>query len=276
MTQQSAGSRLPEWTVMYALHDAFRRDLDAMLAAKAGPAAVRARWAVFRDQLEFHHTAEDQVMWPPVRAKLAGDPDGLALMDAMQDEHRLIDPLLAEVDHALGDGAAQAGLTEALARLRTTLASHLAHEEADALPLITNVMTRAGVVAIFKELGRIGGLRSGLRRGAVMFPWALSEASPQTQADVLRYLPRPARLLYRAVWLPRYRRRINALGPGGFVLLSSESIARTKDGAADERGPGTGALGAADARADRRADPHDHLRGVGGAGGGDGDAGGRP
>src|ERR1700751_2255070 len=95
--QQSAGHRLPEWTIMYALHDAFRRDLDTMLAPNAGPAAVRARWAVFRDQLEFHHTAEDEVMWPPVRARLADDPDGLALMDAMQDENRLIDLLTAAV-----------------------------------------------------------------------------------------------------------------------------------------------------------------------------------
>lgn len=204
--QQSAGSRLPEWTIMYALHDAFRRDLDAMLAPNAGPAAVRARWAVFRDQLEFHHTAEDEVMWPPVRARLADDPDGLALMDAMQDEHKLIDPLLAAVDDALTGEAGQARLADALTGLRTVLASHLAHEETDALPLITTVMTRAGVTAIFKELGRIGGLRSGLRRGAVMFPWALSGASPQTQAQVIGSLPPPARLLYRAVWLPRYRR----------------------------------------------------------------------
>jgi hypothetical protein len=28
-------------------------------------------------------------------------PDGLTLLDAMDDEHRLIDPLLAAVDHAL-------------------------------------------------------------------------------------------------------------------------------------------------------------------------------
>jgi hypothetical protein len=208
--QQSAGSRLPEWMIMYVLHDAFRRDLAEMEASAASPAAVRARWDVFRDQLEFHHTAEDEVMWPPVRARLDGDPDGLALMDAMEDEHRLIDPLLAAVDEALADGGGQSGLATALSRLHGTLASHLAHEEADALPLITRVMTTAGVAAIFKELGRIGGLRSGLRRGAVMFPWALSGASPQTQAQVIGYLPPPARLLYRAVWLPRYRRRASS------------------------------------------------------------------
>lgn len=58
-------------------------------------------------------------MWPPVRAKLADDPDGLALLDAMEDEHRLIDPLLAAADDALANGAGPGQLAAALARLRT-------------------------------------------------------------------------------------------------------------------------------------------------------------
>ena len=43
--QQATGGRLPEWALMYALHDAFRRDLDALAATRAGPDAIRARWA---------------------------------------------------------------------------------------------------------------------------------------------------------------------------------------------------------------------------------------
>lgn len=203
MTEQQMAHRLPEWTIMYALHDAFRRDLDALLATKASPAAVHARWAIFRDQLHFHHLAEDQAMWPPVRAKLADDPDGLALLEAMEDEHRLIDPLLAAVDDALDMGASRAELTTLLSRLRTTLDSHLAHEETGTLPLISQIMTHAELNGIFKALGRTGGIR----RGAVMFPWALSEAAPETQAQVLSQLPPPARLLYRAIWLPRHRHR---------------------------------------------------------------------
>src|SRR6516225_4581656 len=122
---QATGARLPEWALMYALHDAFRRDLDALAATSASPDAIRARWAVFRDQLQFHHTAEDQVMWPPVRARLAKDPDGLALIDAMEQEHQLIDPLLAAVDDALTARPGQSRLGGPLSQLRTTLASHL-------------------------------------------------------------------------------------------------------------------------------------------------------
>lgn len=148
MTQQGTThrSRNTYWTLMHAQHDAFRRDLDDLLATSADRRSVRARWTLFRDQLHFHHTAEDTAMWPPVRAKLTGDPVGLALMDAMEEEHKLIDPLLAATDDALA--------------------------------------TRAGDMR----------LRN------------LSTATPHVRALVLGQLPAPARLLYRAKWLPRYTR----------------------------------------------------------------------
>jgi hypothetical protein len=202
VTGQETADRLPEWALMYVLHDAFRRDLDALVATRADPAAVRARWAIFRDQLVFHHTAEDQVMWPPVRARLAGNRDGLALMDVMEDEHAQIDPLLAAVDDALAAGGGRAGLSAPLDRVRASVTGHLAHEEADALPLISKVMDTAGVAAIFAGFAKLGGLK----RGATLLPWALSDASPDVSAQVLSQLPPPARLLYRAIWLPRHRR----------------------------------------------------------------------
>jgi iron-sulfur cluster repair protein YtfE (RIC family) len=69
-------------------------------------------------------------------------------------------------------------LRSLLSQLRTTLASHLAHEEADALPLISQVMTGAELTAIRKAIAKM----SGLKLAAVMFPWALSTASPEVRA----------------------------------------------------------------------------------------------
>jgi hypothetical protein len=192
-----------DWILMNALHDAFRRDLDQLLDTTADDAAVRRRWRLFRDQLHFHHTAEDSAMWPPVRAKLAGNPSGLALMDQMQAEHALIDPLLAAIDDALGTRGGRERIRPLLTRLRGTLADHLAHEETEALPLISRVMTKSELGQIGRAIARIGGLR----QVAVMFPWALSEARPEVRDQVLGQLPPPVRVLYRAVWLPRYRRR---------------------------------------------------------------------
>jgi hypothetical protein len=201
--------RRDDWLVMNVLHDAFRRDLDQLMHTTAGEAAVQARWQTFRSQLHFHHTAEDTEMWPPVRERLASlqNPAGLALLDEMEAEHGQIDPLLAAVDDALAMHAGRERLRELLGRLQATLAGHLAHEEADMLPLISNVMSRAEVTRIGVKIAR----RGGLRQAAVMFPWALSEASPQVSGGVLGQLPAPARLVYRAVWLPRYRRRAAAL-----------------------------------------------------------------
>jgi hypothetical protein len=162
---------------------------------------------VFRDQLHFHHTAEDTAIWPPVRAKLTGDPAGLALMDAMQDEHKLINPLLAAIDDTLATGADGNRLRSLLSQLRATLASHLAHEEAGALPLISKVMSPAELTAIRKAIAKMSGLKRcrHVPVGTIDRP-ALTCARRSSGSC----LPRP-RLLYRARWLPRYRRNTPTL-----------------------------------------------------------------
>ena len=204
-----SSDRRDDWLVMNALHDAFRRDLDQLMHTTAGQDAVRSRWQTFRRQLHFHHTAEDTAMWPPVRERLTSlkDEAGLALLAEMEAEHGQIDPLLAAVDDALAMNAGQDRLRDLLGRLRETLTGHLAHEEAEMLPLISNVMSRAEVTRIGLTIAR----RGGLRQAAEMFPWALAEASPEVRGEVLAQLPAPARVIYRAVWLPRYRRRTAAL-----------------------------------------------------------------
>jgi hypothetical protein len=204
-----ARDRRDDWLVMNALHDAFRRDLDQLVHTTAGQDAVRSRWQTFRGQLHFHHTAEDDAMWPPVRARLTSlqNTAGLALVDEMEAEHGQIDPLLAAVDDALAMDTGRDRLRELFGRLQATLAGHLVHEEAEMLPLISSVMSRAEVRRIGIAIAR----RGGLRQAAVMFPWAIAEASPQVRGEVLAQLPPPARLIYQAVWLPRHRRRTAAL-----------------------------------------------------------------
>ena len=59
---------------------------------------------------------------------------GQALPEAMDDEQQLIGPLQAVADDAFTMAARPARLRPLLAWLETKLTSHLAHEEADALP----------------------------------------------------------------------------------------------------------------------------------------------
>jgi hypothetical protein len=199
-TLQLAGRA--DWALMIAIHDALRRDLDQVLHATAGHASARARWGTFRGQLRFHLAAEHAAMWPPAEAALAGDPHGQALLDAMDDERQLLGPLQAMIDDAFTIDADPRRLRQLLARLRTRLASHLAHEEADALPLISQVLSPGELRGI---AAAIRGGRS-TRRAAITVPWALAGASPDIREHALSQLPAPARLLYRTVWLPRHAR----------------------------------------------------------------------
>ena len=196
-----------DWTLMTAIHEALRRDLDQLLNTTASHASARARWRAFRHQLCFHLAAEHAAMWPRVRAQLAGDPPGQALLDAMDDEQRLLGPLQVVIDDAFTMHADPRRLRQLLDRLGTRLTSHLAHEEADALPLISQILSPGELGGITRA---IGGGRS-VRRAATTVPWALAGASPGIREQVLSQLPAPARLLCQAVWLPRYARTTPAL-----------------------------------------------------------------
>ena len=193
-----------DFTLMYAVHDAFHRDLRFLTAAveagRTADPAVRAGWATFKNQLHVHHTAEDTSLWPPLRQKVTR-PGETAVLDAMEAEHARIDPLLAQVDTSLA-APGHPGLADNAAALAQTLADHMKHEENQALPLVEAHLGPAGWSAFRKATGKIQGLRGG----AEFFPWMLDGASADTSKKVLSMLPPPARLLYRAAWRPRYAR----------------------------------------------------------------------
>jgi iron-sulfur cluster repair protein YtfE (RIC family) len=193
-----------DFTLMYAAHDAFHRDLRRLAAAveagQTAETAVRAGWATFKNQLRVHHAAEDTSLWPPLRQKVTR-PDETAVLDAMEAEHARIDPLLAQVDASLA-AAGLAGLAENADALAESLAAHMKHEEDQALPLVEAHLGPGGWAAFRKAVGK----SQGLRGGAEFFPWMLDGAPADTSKRLLGMLPPPARLLYRAVWRPGYAR----------------------------------------------------------------------
>ena len=196
-------------TVMLGAHAAFRRDLLQLARAAAfadlpnpaRQASVRAGWEVFKRQLHLHHTAEDTIIWPALRDRLGHSTHALSVLDAMEHEHKAIDPLLAAVDEAFGepDAPALPGVTDALA---TSLSGHLSHEERDGLPLIGVALTAAEWRGVGIKIAR----QNGLSLAGEMFAWIADGADPQEAAATVGTLPPPARLIYRAVWRPRYRR----------------------------------------------------------------------
>ncbi|MGN6177453.1 MAG: hemerythrin domain-containing protein [Streptosporangiaceae bacterium] len=188
---------------MRALHAALRRDLSrlrdaaAQIDSSAGaPATVLAGWDAFRAELDNHHQAEDDDLWPVLRRELS-DPGELASVDAMVEEHKHIEPALAGVDAALRGGGELAARVETLS---TVVLDHLAHEEREVLPLIEQHMTRAQWRAFMvKERNK-----RPPRERPEFLTWVLDDAGEQDAAAVLTELPPPARLVYRWVLRPRY------------------------------------------------------------------------
>ena len=189
---------------MYAGHDAFNRDLRRLTAAaKAGRTsdpALRAGWETFKKQLHIHHTVEDTALWPPLRQRL-DRPADVAVLDAMEAEHELIDPLLARVDAAFGAGGGSR-LNAAAEELAATLTAHMEHEEEEALPLIETHLGPKGWDAFREAIRKMQGLKGA----AEFLPWLLDGATAELAERVLGELPAPARLLYRKRWLPSYTR----------------------------------------------------------------------
>jgi hypothetical protein len=206
MTAWSARADLAgtvDFTMMFAAHDAFSRDIARMLRAceenRVFDPPAAAAWRRFKHFLHMHHVGEDEVLWPRLRAVVDRREDRETL-DAMEFEHARIDPLLFLADNALSTRDPDAVAVE-LGELADELTAHMRHEERRALPLVERHLGRSGWDAFARWFRK----EQGLRGAAEYLPWLLDEAPPATVAAVMRQLPLPARLLYRRVWEPKFR-----------------------------------------------------------------------
>jgi iron-sulfur cluster repair protein YtfE (RIC family) len=202
VADQSAPHEGVDFTLMYAIHDAFRRDLDRLVAtsSQASRPEVLRLWAIFSEQLHLHHTGEDEVIWPKLYA-VATSPVEVAIVDALVAEHAAIVPLVGQVGacYSSKDGR---GLAANLSQLSELLAAHMAHEEHDGLPLIERLLGQQGWDAFIRHMAEAQGPKDA----AVFFPWLL-EGAPQERVDqMLRMVPPAVRVLYQGVWLPQYTR----------------------------------------------------------------------
>ena len=196
-----------DMSMMFAMHDALRRELVqvARIASRTDDnpgQLLRAAlgWELFKKFLLVHHQSEDDVLWPTLRTKVAGQPDRVALADALEAEHAVIEPLLTAIDAAAADpdyGYQRFG--DIVDELATKLSAHLSHEETEGLPLIDVSLTA-------QEWQRFAQVHTERIRGdAPMYmPWLLNGASPQTLDAVLGKFPPPLLTAFREEWGPRY------------------------------------------------------------------------
>jgi hypothetical protein len=196
-----------DMTMMITIHDAFRRELDRIARITARPdddprhiLRVAVGWRMFQRYLTIHHTTEDETVWGPMDRELAGRPDDLALLQAMEAEHAAIDPLLTAIDAALADrDRGHERLGGLVDQLATGLRAHLRHEEADGLALIDATLTPEqwatfGAVHLRKVGDGIG----------TYLPWLLDSASEEWTEHVLSRLPAYGRTSYETAWKAAY------------------------------------------------------------------------
>ncbi len=208
------------FTIVYLIHEAFRRDLTRLSSAlrATGVDEHRARqlgahWAFIEDQLHHHHEVEDASLWPLVRPKLSGREDELGVLAEMEVEHRELLPQCA----AIGQGftslveqpSAQSGsdLAGRIDQLGSELGSHLDNEEQRCFPVIDQALT----LEEFQSFGKATAKAVGMRGSAKFFPWIFDTANPIERKAVLSMPPPPVRVLCRYVWEPRYTRTVASI-----------------------------------------------------------------
>jgi hypothetical protein len=167
--QAAAPDGPADMTMMYLMHHGFRRDLGRFAKAvgatpledRATWQALAVRWDRFFKVLHHHHSAEDVHVWPYLLER--ADADERLTLQAMEEEHERIDPLLSSVaegfaalagDRTPADGEdLRAALAVRMAATRDLLDRHLAHEETDAIAILQRHCTQASWQAVEEQIG---------------------------------------------------------------------------------------------------------------------------
>jgi hypothetical protein len=200
------GSRL-DLSTMLTIHAALRRDLEQVArfaGRRDGTDAARLRaalgWQQFKKFLLVHHQVEDDALWPALRATVAGNADQLALVDALELEHAVIDPLLRAIDAAAADlGSGSGAFGDIIDELVVRLGGHLAHEESDGLDLIDATLS----LEDWQYFGQVHGRRL-ISDASTYMPWLLNGAEPEAVAAFLANVPAPLAAAYRGQWASDY------------------------------------------------------------------------
>jgi hemerythrin-like domain-containing protein len=211
----------PDTHDMYVVHRVFRREtalLPRFVRAVRPGDTEQARFvaAHFRDYalgLHHHHTAEDELVWPLLLARVDLEAE---LVLRMEEQHSRVAAGLTEIEALLTPWEATASpeagevLAAALERHREALVEHLTDEEDHLLSLIEEHLT----VAEWARLGENFASETPKDKLLFFLGALLEEATPEEAAEMLSKLPAPARLIWRLVGRRQYARRTRRLrGP---------------------------------------------------------------
>jgi iron-sulfur cluster repair protein YtfE (RIC family) len=194
----------PDLTIFLLAHRVFRREFDrlgeaaAVIGAEEAPLtyAIEDQIAMMARSLHAHHHGEDTEIWPVVRER---DPAGAVVLDALEQEHTKIDPLISIVTDTSIPLRHRAVVLHELSDL---LNAHLDREEAEALPLIRRHFTAAEWEADGKAHTK------KLRKDLPAFVCTMIDhMTPDEVAQLMADGPKILVVLYKLSWRRMWARR---------------------------------------------------------------------
>ncbi|MFJ7593226.1 hemerythrin domain-containing protein [Streptomyces sp. NPDC097617] len=194
---------LPPYFHGFALmHIAMRRDAARLrTAAPAWNGAGTPWWQQLRETIEWHHTSEDDVLWPGLRRR---DADFDAQARELHEDHEELDAAMSAVATAVahrGDGLVRAAQT-----FEGVLRDHLRDEERIVFPVFERLGERAYLAEERKVVAS-----APLRVMTHLQPWMFDGAPRQSVAHVAATIPPPVRLIGSTLLHRRYTRTLKGI-----------------------------------------------------------------
>jgi hemerythrin-like domain-containing protein len=193
---------------MALVHSGFRRELhDAAGLVRGVTAGDSRRAAVVCEHIEFimaavhfHHSAEDEFVWPRLYTRA---PSRAADLNRMEDAHRTIDDGCERVRPAAvswretGDPRRAEELVFEIERFAPLVDKHFDDEEEDVVPFIAEYLSPKE----WKKFLSHGSafVRAHPRRGLALGGIVLDGASAETRERFLGNLPLPLQIIFNTI-----------------------------------------------------------------------------
>lgn len=158
---------------------------DAEIRDPRRTAAVEQRLSFMHDLLHHHHTIEDELIWPFLRA---ANPDVVALCDDLEADHGVLHTLLEQMLDRERPLRARAGV---LQDLHVELCRHLDREEGEGKPVIFDLVPAQQWEEWEVEVRR----RTSGRQMATVVPWLLAHTTDEERARLFAQAPKLLELL---------------------------------------------------------------------------------
>jgi iron-sulfur cluster repair protein YtfE (RIC family) len=201
------------------MHIAMRRDARRLMLAapsvhESELAAVNVWWRQLHEVIDWHHRAEDDVLWPKLRATV---PGFAANEHALNVDHSALEQAMNAVSAAVHPGAGRAFLRQSAIQFASLLTEHLRQEEAVVFPIFVNVLPLNDYLSIERRIIE----SAPMKVMTYLQPWMFDGLDRKSAAAVAATIPPPVRVLGNTILRWRYERTLSTVlaaadrpGPG--------------------------------------------------------------